>query len=158
MPSSSIRLTSEASEKRGGGSVKCWVTASASRFSASPSLDRRQPARILVVGIVVAAFLIDREEAVELHHLAGGAQFQRAAAGLGLDVDGGALELGRFHLAGDGAHPDQLVEPGLVGIEPRAQSGGRRDRSVGRIASCASWAFLALACSAAARRAHSAVP
>ena len=37
-------------------------------------VHRRQAARILVVGVVVLAFLIEREEAVELHHRAGGAQ------------------------------------------------------------------------------------
>ena len=58
-------------------------------------------------------------------------------ADLGGDVDRGALELGGFHLAGDGAEPDQLVEPGLVVIEhlldvfgtPREV--GRADRLVG---------------------------
>ena len=49
----------------------------------SPCAHRGQAAALLVVGIVVAAFLIEREEAVELDHLAGGAQFERARAGLG---------------------------------------------------------------------------
>ena len=70
MPSSSMRLTSDASEKRGGGSVKCWV-ASILRFSsASPALIARQAARILVLAVVVLAFLVEREEAVELDDLA----------------------------------------------------------------------------------------
>ena len=42
-----------------------------------------EAARILVVAVVVAAFLVERKEAVELHDLAAGAQFQRARAGLG---------------------------------------------------------------------------
>ena len=104
-----------------------------------------QAALILVVAVVVAAFLIEREEAVELYDLAGGAQFQHAGAGLRGDIDRGAFEFGRFHLARDGADPDQLIELGLIGIETRGASRpGRRDRSVGRIASCASCAFLAL--------------
>ena len=78
---------------------------------------RGQAAGVLVVGLVVLVLGVEREEAVELHHRAGGAQVERAGADLGDDVDGGALELGRFHLACDGAQPDQLVELGLVGIE-----------------------------------------
>ncbi len=87
---------------------------------------RRQAARILVF-LVVAAFLIEREEAIELDDLAGGAQLQHAGAGLGFDVDGGALEFGRLHLARNGALPDQFIEPRLVGIEPAAD-GGRATR------------------------------
>ena len=34
---------------------------------------RRQPARLLILVGFVVAFLVEREEAVELHHLAGGA-------------------------------------------------------------------------------------
>ena len=49
-----------------------------------------------------------------------------------------------LHLARDGALPDQLVEPRLVGSRYRATSRGRRAMSVGRIASWASCAFLAL--------------
>ena len=40
-----------------------------------------------------------------------------ASADIGGDVHGGAFELGRLHLAGDGAVPDQLVELGLVGFD-----------------------------------------
>ena len=78
MPSSSMRLTSEASEKRGGGSVKCWVTASLLLLQRLALAHGGQAARILVVAVVVLAFLVEREEAVELDHLAGGAQFQHA--------------------------------------------------------------------------------
>ncbi len=74
-------------------------------------------AGLVVLRLVVAAFLVDLEEAVELRDGAGGAQIDVAGARLGGDVDGGALELGRLHLAGDGAHPDQLIELGLVGLE-----------------------------------------
>ena len=57
--------------------------------------------------------------------------------GLDLDLDRGALEPRRHHLAGDGALPDQLVEPMLVGIEVRldvlrpAGEIGRPDRLMG---------------------------
>ncbi len=55
-----------------------------------------EAATILVVAVVVAAFLIEREKAVEFDHLAGGAQFQHAGAGLGRDIDGGAFQFGRI--------------------------------------------------------------
>ena len=75
--------------------------------------------------------MIERQEAVELDHLAGGAQVEHAAADLGGDVDGGALELGRLHLARDRAVPDQLVELGLVGLDG-ARHLARAARRVGR--------------------------
>ncbi len=54
-----------------------------------------------------------------------------AAAVDGLDLGGGALDLGRLHLAGDGALPDQVVEAELVGIEILAHL-GRRAEEIGR--------------------------
>ena len=41
-----------------------------------------QPARILILGVVVAAFLVELEEAVEFHHGAVGAQVERAGDSL----------------------------------------------------------------------------
>ncbi len=63
------------------------------------------------------AFLIEREEAVEFHHLAGGAQFEIAPAHFGGDVDGGALQLGGLHLTGDGTVPNQFVKARLIAID-----------------------------------------
>ncbi len=86
---------------------------------------------VALVGIVrfVAAFLIETEETVEDDDGAGGAE---ADGGIvGLDFDGGALELHAFHLARDGAVPDQFVEPALVVVE----AGGnvlRQAREIGR--------------------------
>ena len=97
----------------------------------------RQAVGVLVVGLVVLVLGVEREEAVELHHRAGGAQIDGAGARLGGDVHRGALELGGFHLACDGAQPDQLVEPGLVVVEHlldvlgTAGEVGRADRLVG---------------------------
>ena len=91
---------------------------------------RRQPRRILVL-LVVAPFLIEREEAGEANDLAAGAEFELALARFGEDVDGGALELGALHLAGERAVPDQLVELGLVGLEA-ARDVARPDPLVGR--------------------------
>ena len=94
-------------------------------------VDHRQALAVFIFWIVVAAFLIDREEAVELHDLTGGAQFEHARASLGGDVHGGAFEFGRFHLARDGAHPDQFIEPELVVIEASLQRSGAA-RQIGR--------------------------
>ena len=92
---------------------------------------RGQAARILVVAVVVLAFLVKREEAVEFDDLARGAQFQCAGTCFRRDVDGGALEFGRFHLACDGTDPDQLIELGLIDIETPAHLGGT-PRQIGR--------------------------
>ena len=55
------------------------------------------------------------------------------------------VQLGRLHLRGDGALPHQLIQPALVGAQFAAPpESGVRVTSVGRIASCASWAFLIL--------------
>ena len=97
--------------------MKCWFAAIARLVELLAGAHGRQAARLLVVRIVVVAFLIDREEAVELHHRAGGAQLQHARGDFGRNVGGRAFELGRFHLACDRAQPNELVESGLVGIE-----------------------------------------
>ncbi len=73
--------------------------------------------RVLVLVRVVLAFLINGEEAVKFYHGAGGAKLKFARARLGLDVDSGALEFCRLHLARDGANPDQLVEFRLIRLE-----------------------------------------
>ena len=88
-----------------------------------------QAARFIVLGRFVLAFLVERQKAIELHHLAGGAQFDIARAGLGNDVDCGALKLGGFHLARDCAIPDQLVEPRLVAIDIFGDFGRRAARA-----------------------------
>ncbi len=82
MPSSSMRLTSAASEKRGGGSVKCCAASIALlgerlAFRSSRAGGLRSSSSS---DAVVLAFLVEREKAVELHDRAGGAQFDRARA------------------------------------------------------------------------------
>ena len=117
MPSSSMRLTKAASEKRGGGSVKCcdgFDRLLAERFALGHC---GQAARLVIVGRFVLAFLVEREKAIEFHHLAGGAQLDIARTRLGDDVDRGALEFGGFHLARDRAVPDQLVQARLIAID-----------------------------------------
>ena len=73
--------------------------------------DLRQALVVVALG-VVAAFLVDLDEAVEQHHLAGGAKADLAVGRA--DLDDGALEPGGGHLAGEGALPDQVVELALV--------------------------------------------
>jgi hypothetical protein len=115
---------------------------------ASPSRSARHPRAFLVLGLFVAAFLVEREIAGEEHDLAGRAK-RRPAGAVG-QLDRRPLEPRRGHLAGQRAVEDQLVEPGMV-----ARAGAVRSKSVGRIASCASCAFLALLCNGAACRARS---
>ncbi len=75
--------------------------------------DLRKP-RAVLVGIVVAALVVDLEEPVEEHDLAGGAQLDLAVGAA--DVDGRAFEPGGLHLAGEGALPDQVVELLLLAL------------------------------------------
>ena len=115
--------------------MKCWRRVDALLGERFAGLHRRQLRPVLVL-LVVAAFLVEREEAGEADDLAGGAEIEFARAGLGENFDGGALEFGALHLAGDGAVPDQLVELGLLGLEMAgdvlgaARQVGRADRLV----------------------------
>jgi hypothetical protein len=61
--------------------------------TADRARHRRQAAAILVL-LVVLAFLIELQEAVETHDLTGGAQIELAARRFGGDVDRGALQFG----------------------------------------------------------------
>jgi hypothetical protein len=70
-------------------------------------LQLRQAA-VFFVFLVVAAFLIELQEAVEENDLAGGAEFDLAGR-LG-EIDAGALDRGCFHLARDSALPNEIVE------------------------------------------------
>ncbi len=93
--------------------MKCWVAAT-DFAGESIADDERGQARAVLVLFVVAAFLIEREEAVELQHRTGGAQAGGLTAALRRDVDGGTLEIGALHLAGDGALPDEFIKTRLV--------------------------------------------
>ena len=92
-------------------------------------VHHRQQA-VLVVVLVVEAFLVDREIARELHHLAGRAQL--VLAGSVTQGDGGAFELRGGHLARHRAFEDQVVKLALV-ARPRAVAAeiGRTNRLVG---------------------------
>ena len=83
-------------------------------------LHGRQQASVLVflaaLRRLVPGFLIQFQEAIEGDDGTGGAEFSAAVGGL--DGHGGLVQLGAGHLAGDGALPDQLVEPGHVLVEP----------------------------------------
>lgn len=75
-------------------------------------LDGRQACFAIFVGVIVEAFAIERKEAVKRHDRAGRAHGQPPA--IGFQIDRGALGARAFHLAGDRALPDQLVETGLI--------------------------------------------
>ena len=98
------------------------------------------PALLAVaIGRVVEAFLVDRQEAVEQHDGAVGAEpcDVLAARPVDGDVDRDLLEARALHLAGQRALPDQLVEPARVGLQGSremfrpARGIGRPDRLVG---------------------------
>ncbi len=76
-------------------------------------VHRRQATTFFVLFIVLA-FLIEDKEAIETYDLSCRAQIDagifRGALGLCHDLDGCALEFGRFHLARDGACPDQFIK------------------------------------------------
>ena len=93
-------------------------------------LQLRQAA-VFFVFLVVAAFLIEFQEAVEENDLAGGAQFDLAGR-LG-EIDAGALDRGRFHLRRDRALPDEIVKPRLIAIEDAAVAACWWDRSGGSL-------------------------
>ncbi len=82
---------------------------------------------VLFVVLVVAAFVVEFQEAVERDRAAGCAQF-RCAAG---DVDGDLVDFCGLHLAGNGALPHQLVQPCLIGGEV-ARGVLRAQRHIGR--------------------------
>ena len=110
--------------------MKCWLASIRSLASFSPWRIAGRRLELLVL-LVVPALLIEREETRKAHDLAGGAKFELARAGLGQNVDRGALEFRALHLAGDGARPDELVELRLFGLE-MAGDVARALRHVGR--------------------------
>ena len=65
-----------------------------------------EPAAVLVVDRVVLPLLIKGEEAVELHHGAGGAKIDRPPGSGGGNIGRSTLEFGGFHLTGDCSQPD----------------------------------------------------
>ena len=83
-------------------------------------LDVRQDAQLVVIvavgrGVLVLAFLIDLEETVKGDDRAGRAQGGGAVGGR--DIDGDLVEHRVFHLAGDRAFPDQVVELALIVVQ-----------------------------------------
>ena len=91
-----------------------------------------QPGLLVVGGgPVVAALDVGLEEPVEGDHAtAGGEHDVLAGAGRAAEADRHRVALRVLHLRGDGAHPDQLVEPELVAGQARL--GRRTERVAGR--------------------------
>ena len=94
----------------------------------------RQTIGIFII-IVVAAFLIEFQEAIETHDLSRRTQINllvSAAIHAGCNINAGALKLGRFHLARNGARPDEIIEFGLFDIFSAAVEFARQAAEVGR--------------------------
>ena len=92
---------------------------------------QRQPVlQLLVVFVLlILAFFVDFQEALELRHAAGGAEHvRRAVLALGGHVDGGLIEHRRRHLRRDKAHPDQPVQLQLVFLQIRRDIFGSAPR------------------------------
>ena len=93
---------------------------------------RWQASAILVLGII-PAFLVDLQVAVKQDDLPCGPQ--PGAAICCRQVDGCPFDPGGFHLGGQHALPDQLIEPAKVALEPEGSGvpgqAGRTDRLVG---------------------------
>src|SRR5690606_35962306 len=77
----------------------------------------KQPLLILIRVLIVRVLHIHLEETIELDDLT--LCHERLWNTRHTDVDGGAFQLGIGHLAGDGALPDELVEPLVLGTAPR---------------------------------------
>ncbi len=119
MPRSSSSFTSEASLKRGGGSVKCCSGSSDFSVSFCPAssggslcLSSSSSSSLTVLGLFV-----DLEEAVELQHRSGDSEPENFGAGPGINVDRSLVEDGRVHLRSDEALPDQLVNLEFVFLQ-----------------------------------------
>ena len=110
--------------------MKCWLASIRSLASFSPWRIAGRRLELLVF-LVVPALLVKSKKTGKAHHLAGGAKFKLARAGLSQNVDGRALELRALHLAGDGARPDEFVELRLLGFEVPGDIAGAL-RHVGR--------------------------
>ena len=90
----------------------------------------RQPPLVVVARCLrlVAALLVRGEEAAERDHCPRGAELDaQADRRLSGDPQRDRLTLCVLHLRGDGAHPDQFVQPELVTAQPRL---GRRAEPV----------------------------
>ena len=87
-----------------------------------------QQALGVVVRGIVAVFAIDGQKAGELDHRAGGAEPDGGVRRD--DIDPHLVQQGAFHLAGDGAPPDQLVQLQLLAVE-MARHVGRPAEDIG---------------------------
>ena len=97
--------------KRGGGWVKCCSGSNPNRLQRLALVHRGERRGLVVVGGgVVLALGVDAHEAVELDHLAGGAENRLG----GLDIDGSAIVDRRVHLARYEAVEDERVERQFV--------------------------------------------
>ncbi len=108
-------------------------------------LDRRQLALGVLVLLVVPILVIDGHETGLDQRRAGRAESPDGGIFDRQQVERDLIEQGMHHLAGHGAFPDQAVQLELIrGFRCAFSCSGVRPTLVGRIASCASCAFLDL--------------
>jgi len=96
MLSSSMRLTRVASVKRGGGSVKMLGRVDFFLGQDLVLAHLGQTAALFIF-LVVMAFLVELQKAIEADDLPGRAKVEPARACLRQDFDRRALEFGGFH-------------------------------------------------------------
>ena len=135
MPSRSSSFTRLASEKRGGGSVKCCdgvISRTSDPVALGQRRDRREVLHLPAL-LLLPSLGVEHVEAVEDDDRPGGPE-QIAAE---VEVHDRHVVHRRRHLRRDEALPDELVEPELVGLEVAldllgaAAHVGRADRLVG---------------------------
>ena len=105
MPFSSSSLTREASEKRGGGRVKCCLGSSRFRFSDIPAGKRRQDVPVFFAVDLIVGGAIQSHKTRKLDRGPAGIE----QVGAGFYGDRILIDQGRLHLGGDKPLPDQTV-------------------------------------------------
>ena len=117
--------------------MKCCSGSMDLNFSSSPCGHRGKPLLQLLVFFVllVLAFLVHFQEALELRDASGGAEeVVGAVLARGRNIDGGLIEHGGHHLRSDKPHPDQPVQLQLVFLQK-----GRDDRPASAAPRWAGW-------------------
>ena len=121
MPSRSSSFTRLASEKRGGGSVKCCDGVIFFYRHVVADFHRRQRLlfleRFSAAVSLLARFTIHLLVAFELHHASRGPEQVRERYACEIEVHRGGVESRRSHLGSDEALPHELVKLELVGFQ-----------------------------------------
>ena len=140
IPRSSSSFTSEASLKRGGGSVKCCSELERLQRQRLPFLEFGQLVlqRLVFLVLAVLGLLVDLQEAFELQHRATHPEAVIHALAAGVDIDRRLVKDRRVHLRRHKALPDELVNLELIFLQIlldvfRAPGGRRRTNRFVRV-------------------------